>query len=290
MLAGKYATLCLMEFVVLVVLGLSVGSFVNAVVWRIHEQSEIKSKKSGNWKMKIEKLSIAKGRSMCPHCRHQLAGKDLIPVLSWVSLGGKCRYCKKPISVQYPLVELSGALLFIASYVWWPFELAGYVDYVRFGIWLVVLTELLILFIYDLKWLILPDAVTLPLIALVIAEIVFRGIFQEGPEAVRDAIFGMLSIGGFFYALFIVSKGRWIGGGDVKLGILLGLLLGWPASLVGMAIGFYSATIVVVILMLLKKVKRSQHIPFGPFLIFGAITAMLFSEQIIDTYYKILVY
>lgn len=283
-----------MEFVVLIVLGLCAGSFANAAIWRIHEQSKLKSKKPANWsadqRMKTENLSVLRGRSMCPNCKHQLAAKDLVPVLSWVSLGGKCRYCKKPISIQYPLVEITGALLFLASYIWWPFGLTGFMDYARLGIWLVTLTGLLVLFVYDLKWLILPDAVTLPLIALVIFEIAFRGIFREGPEAIQSAILGMLTIGGFFYALFVISKGKWIGGGDVKLGILLGLLLGWPAALVGMAIGFYSATIIVVILMLLKIVKRSQHIPFGPFLIVGAIIAMLFSEQIVGLYYELLLY
>src|SRR3954465_436221 len=105
----------LMIIAVLVVLGLCLGSFVNALVWRLHEQEEGGSKKAA-----AKKLSIIKGRSMCPHCKHALKPIDLIPVISWLSLRGKCRYCSKPISIQYPIVELSTALLFVVSYIWWP--------------------------------------------------------------------------------------------------------------------------------------------------------------------------
>src|SRR4051812_13278636 len=101
----------LMIIAVLIVFGLCLGSFVNALVWRVHEQEAAKKPN--------KKLSVLNGRSMCPHCEHELAAKDLIPVLSWLSLGGKCRYCHKPISKQYPLVELLTALLVVGSYIWW---------------------------------------------------------------------------------------------------------------------------------------------------------------------------
>src|SRR5882762_114793 len=108
-----------MIIVVLAILGLCFGSFVNAAVWRIYAQEQVKSKK-----LQVKKstnLSIVNGRSVCPHCEHELAAKDLMPVFSWLSLGGKCRYCKKPISRQYPLVELLTAVLFVFSYLYWPF-------------------------------------------------------------------------------------------------------------------------------------------------------------------------
>src|SRR5690606_2157613 len=108
------ATITVMIIIFLAILGLCVGSFVNALVWRLRMQESSGKKKSDR------KMSISRGRSMCPHCRHELSAVDLVPVFSWLFLGGKCRYCRKPISKQYPLVELVTSILFIASYVFWP--------------------------------------------------------------------------------------------------------------------------------------------------------------------------
>ncbi|MEX2014368.1 MAG: prepilin peptidase, partial [Candidatus Saccharimonadales bacterium] len=104
-----------MTLVALVLFGLSLGSFINALVWRLWQQENKKQKTKND-----RRYSILKGRSICPHCKHILQAKDLIPVLSWVLLRGKCRYCNKPISAQYPLVEAGTAALFILSYVFWP--------------------------------------------------------------------------------------------------------------------------------------------------------------------------
>src|SRR5690348_8244818 len=107
-------------------LGLGLGSFVNALVWRLHEQElaeeepKHKRAKGKARQLSAKELSIVSGRSMCPDCHHELAPQDLIPVLSWLWLRGKCRYCSKPISWQYPLVELVTAALFIVSYLSWP--------------------------------------------------------------------------------------------------------------------------------------------------------------------------
>ena len=102
-----------MIIAVLAVLGLVFGSFVNAFAWRLHEQESLLEKKKKPSAKQLAKLSIVKGRSMCPECKHELAAKDLIPVFSWITLKGKCRYCGKPISWQYPAVELATALLFV---------------------------------------------------------------------------------------------------------------------------------------------------------------------------------
>jgi len=104
-----------MIVVVLVVLGLCLGSFVNALVWRIHEQDRLTGKKKKPHKKQLDRLSILHGRSMCPDCHHELKPKDLVPLFSWLSLHGKCRYCHKPISWQYPVVELLTAGLFVFS-------------------------------------------------------------------------------------------------------------------------------------------------------------------------------
>ena len=119
-----------MIIAVLVIFGLCFGSFVNALGWRLHKQL--------NAKKPNPDLSILKGRSMCPHCGHTLSAVDLLPVVSWLSLGGKCRFCRKPISWQYPVVEMVTAVLFLVSYIYWPFTLNG-VESIVFGSWLVML-------------------------------------------------------------------------------------------------------------------------------------------------------
>src|SRR5665213_2769212 len=98
--------LTVMIIALLALLGLVFGSFVNALVWRLHEQEVLLEKRKKPSKKQLEKLSILNGRSMCPHCKHELAIKDLVPLFSWIALKGKCRYCGKPISWQYPVVEL----------------------------------------------------------------------------------------------------------------------------------------------------------------------------------------
>jgi len=113
-----------MIIAVLVVFGLALGSFVNALVWRVREQTKEGSKKKPDSKY-LKKLSVSKGRSMCPNCHHELTAKDLLPVISWLGLKGKCRYCRKSISAQYPLVELATAGLFAASYLLWPEDING---------------------------------------------------------------------------------------------------------------------------------------------------------------------
>ena len=293
-----------MIFVVLVVVGLCLGSFVNALVWRLHEQEKgtaneerrTKKKKTQLQKASIHRssfivhrspnsLSILQGRSMCPHCKHQLAAKDLVPVFSWISLSGKCRYCHKPISWQYPVVELLTAGLFIASYIYWPsgFHGGGLFEFV---LWLVFVTGLVALVIYDLLWFELPNRIIYPLTALAALQVLIVAIFYGGGvNSLFGAVWGVLVIGGLFYVIFQISKGRWIGGGDVKLGALLGLLVGGPlASILVLFLASLGGTIIAVPLLATGKAKRDTHLPFGPFLIIAAIIVRLFDASMIAWY------
>jgi len=268
-----------MIIVVLVVLGLCAGSFVNALVWRIHEQSK-RTKKAKN-----KDVSIVHGRSMCPSCKHTLSAQDLVPVFSWLMLRGKCRYCKKSISIQYPLVELSTAILFVASYIWWP-QPFDFAQTVIFSLWLVILTALVALSLYDLKWYILPDRITRPLAgvaALMAGVTIFTSdnIFAE----LISTIFAVIIGGGLFYVLFQVSKGKWIGGGDVKLGFILGLIVGSPQkSLLFIFIAALLGSLISLPMLASHKLNRSSVIPFGPLLILGAIITVLFGTEFLDWY------
>lgn len=263
-------------------LGLVAGSFVNALVWRLHQQS--KSKKAR------KELSITKGRSVCPHCRHQLAVADLIPVLSWVWLGGRCQYCSKVIGWQYPVVELVVAVLFVISYKYWPIEISG-VWAVQFAAWLGLITGFVALSVYDLKWFLLPNRLVYPLYAIggVYALI---GLTESDsfPWTAFDLVSAVFIGGGLFYVLFQVSKGKWIGGGDVRLGGLLGLVIGTATgSLLMIFLASVLGTVVALPAMLSGKAKKGSLIPFGPFLMAAAFIAVLWGEQIINWYRDIFI-
>lgn len=277
----------LMIIAVLVVVGLCLGSFVNALVWRLHEQAGQSGKKKADKSDKdyLKRLSITDGKSMCPHCHHPLAAKDLIPVLSWLMLQGRCRYCHKPISVQYPLVELATAGLFTASYIWWP-EAFNMSQSVIFVLWLALLTGLVALIVYDIRWLLLPDRIVYPLGVIAAFQAVVRIIAADRPfVAFLNAVGAVLVGGGIFYLLFQFSKGKWIGGGDVKLGWLLGLIVATPArAVLFIFCGSLLGSLFSVPLLATGRLKRTSLIPFGPFLIIGAIITVLFGGDILHWY------
>jgi prepilin signal peptidase PulO-like enzyme (type II secretory pathway) len=267
----------------LAVLGVIFGSFVNAFVWRLHELERVKKKRPKAKELTAEELSITKGRSMCPQCHHTLAAKDLVPVLSWLQLRGKCRYCHKPISWQYPLVELATGLLFALSYIAWPQDMHG-VEILRLGFWLFFV----ILAVYDLRWYLLPDKVVFPLIVIAAIEVVAVAVWQQSLRAVWEPALGSLVIAGLFYALFQVSKGGWIGGGDVKLAIALGLIAGSPLN--AFLVIFFASllgTLGSVPVLLQGKKGLKMHIPFGPYLLLATYIVVLYGDAIADWYTRL---
>jgi prepilin signal peptidase PulO-like enzyme (type II secretory pathway) len=271
-----------MIVVALILIGLCLGSFVNALVWRLHEQ-EAAGKAGKKPTDYHRKLSITKGRSMCPECHHELAAKDLIPVVSWLWLRGNCRYCHKPISRQYPLVELLTAGLFVISYIWWPFVLQGLGLY-YFVFWLIFLVGFMALALYDLRWQLLPNRMVYPLIGLAIIQLAGAMAFYDVSwRALITAFWGIIVASGLFYAIFLVSRGEWIGGGDVKLGVILGILLGGP--LMSLLMLFVASCLGTVAgLPLLLEGKRKVRVPFGPFLLLATIFVTLFGASIIHWY------
>lgn len=269
---------------ILAVLGLALGSFVNALVWRVYEQSLPKKKRAASDK----ELSIATGRSMCPLCKHTLAWYDLLPVISWLSLKGKCRYCKQPISRQYPVVELAVAGLFVWSYLAWSPELNGAntANWVLFGVWLVAVVMLVALVVYDLRWMLLPNRIVFPLIGIAAVSVLVRALMlNEGLSSILSSVAGLLVAGGIFYVLFQISNGKWIGGGDVKLGFALGLLLGTPVLAFMM---LFAASILGLLAALpgiiMKKTALASKIPFGPYLILATIIVKLYGSGVWDWY------
>lgn len=280
-----------MIILLLIVLGLVLGSFVNALVWRLREQDEldypeIASKKSSKGKKPTrEELSILRGRSMCPDCHHTLAAKDLVPVFSWLSLEGKCRYCRRPISWQYPVVEALTALFFVISYISWPSELSGLgIGY--FAAWLLSLVMFVALAVYDFHWFELPDRVVWPLAGLAIAWKAIEALAAHDGGVLMGSILGAVVIAGLFGAIYFVSKGQWIGFGDVKLGIALGLLAGSPlkAALVIFVASIIGTFATLPMLLHRKKHVMTRHIPFGPALLLATFIVVLWGDLAIQWY------
>ena len=220
---------------------------------------------------------------MCPDCKHTLAAKDLVPLLSWLELRGKCRYCQRSISWHYPAVELATAMVFLLSYLFWPYEWA-LTGMVQFMLWLAVVTVLIALLLYDLYWMLLPTR--LVYIAAVLAiPLVLLTTISGGLTYLLGVLFGSVMLGGGFWLLFQLSDGHWIGGGDVRLGFVLGALAG---SLFGALLLLLIASLLGTLIALphiVRRGLRTHHkLPFGPFLIIATLVVYLFGFDIIAIY------
>lgn len=269
-----------LRVVLLVVVGLCLGSFINALVWRVHE----------NDSSRRVKLSILRGRSMCPSCGHKLSPQDLMPVFSWILLKGRCRYCGRPISYQYPAIELLTLILFLISWFFWPYGFKPEGS-ALFIIWLLILTGLVALVVYDLRWKLLPNKIVFPIIALTVGQLIFELILSHRRGAYLEGeFFGLIFSAGVFYSLYLISGGKWIGGGDVKLAIAIGLLVGGPAKAILVVFGAsLIGSLMSVPLIAIHKLKKDSLIAFGPFLICATFICYLFGSNIISWYQRLIV-
>lgn len=252
--------------------GLIVGSFLNVLIYRL----ENKKRKS------------LRGRSFCPHCEEKITWHDNIPVISWLILRGKCRDCKKKISIQYPLVELATGLVFLAfGLLNYESVSLGMVNIVNLVFWLFFAACLMIIFVYDLKHQIIPDEIIYSLLAVGLLFVGINSFVVMDYKYLIDHLASGLLAGGFFFFLAAVSKGKWMGGGDIKLAAFMGLVLGWQGVLIALYIAFILGAIVGIFAILMKERKLGSKIPFGPFLITGTFVSLIFSKQIISFYVNI---
>ncbi len=278
--------------VALVLFGLILGSFAGATVWRLRaRQLQLdKQQKEPYSKAEYERLkplmgrSAAKDRSVCLHCGYALRWYDLIPLVSWIALKGKCRSCRTPIGSFEPLMELGVAAAFVLSFLFWPFALETPLAIAQFIVWLASIVALAMLVAYDAKWFLLPDKVTFTVVGLGIVWLVLRSIEQgEVFTPLISSIGAVGVLGGLYLVLYLVSKGRWIGFGDVKLGLALGLLIGdWALALVALFSANLIGTLIVLPLLAVGKLKRTSRVPFGPLLIAGAVFALLFGWYVVE--------
>ena len=238
------------------ILGIFIGSFLNVCIYRIPR-----------------KESISFPPSHCPACSHRLGVVDLFPVLSYVFLRGKCRYCGSKISIRYPLVELLNALLILILYL-------------KFGLTIVflkyaILTSLLIVVSFiDYDHTIIPDELVIfGMITGFILQIVyhFRSNFIHG-------LFGLFIGGGLFLLIALLTNGA-MGGGDIKLMGMLGFYLGWKSIILITLLSFVVGAVVSLFLMALKLKGRKDYIPFGPFIGIASYIVMLYGTEIMNWYF-----
>lgn len=287
-----------MEHVFIVVglalFGLIIGSFSGATVWRLRARQLKEDKAAGEHvnaheyarlKTLLSK-SVKTDRSVCLHCHHTLKWYDLIPLVSWVALRGKCRYCRKPIGWFEPLIELGMAFFFVVSYLAWYTPLTSPLAIFELGLWLVVGAGLIMLFVYDAKWFLLPNRIIFPLIGLAsIAALV--NVIQAGNiiSGISGLLISVAILSGLYYVLYVFSQGKWIGFGDIKLGIVLALMLTeWPLAFLTLFLANVIGCLIVLPGLLTKKLKRTSHVPFGPMLILAYFIAGLFGPTIIVWY------
>ena len=279
----------IINILLLAFLGLVFGSFVNAWVWRLSQKLD----KDGNprklSKKKEQELSIVKARSMCPNCKHVLGAKDLVPLFSWLALKGKCRYCKAKISKQYPVVELLTTVLFVFSGVFWNFD--SNLAYLSLAVWLAIITIFMALSVYDFKYMLLPDKMMIFLVPLS-AIFAFIGFINSDKSLLSYVLQLLLSVfiaGGLFYILYVISLGKWIGGGDVKLGLIIGIIL--SSALMSVLMLFIASVAGVIASIIINRgFNKKAKIPFGPFLIIGTYITVLFGSGILDWYIDLLTY
>lgn len=265
----------LVFYIFFFVLGTVIGSFLNVVINRL-----------------ITKESILRNRSHCPFCKKKLNWLELIPIISFILQGGRCRKCKKKIPCQYPLVEFFTGLIFLLiifnfSAIGGP--ALGWQFIISTIFLLIISCFLIVLFVYDLKHYLVPDVIIYPaLIITLIYQIYFSIISNQLSFIVNYLLAGLIG-GLFFLILVLISRGRWMGLGDVKIGILMGLLLGLSQVFTALFLAFLSGATVAIVLLILKKKELKSEIPFGPFLTGATFVTIIWGEILLNWYLNLFI-
>lgn len=238
--------------------GACIGSFLNVVIYRLPLGQ-----------------SIVSPPSQCPKCGYQLRWYDNVPIIGWMLLGGRCRKCRNAISIQYPIVELITALLFVIVVWMTP---PGPLLVTR----LLLVCILIALFGIDLEHQILPNSITLPgIVAGLLLSLI-------APPGLRDALIGVVVGAGILYAIawgyYLWRREEGLGMGDVKMLAMIGAFLGWKAVLVTLVLSSFSGAVIGVALIAAQRGTMKFALPFGTFLAIGAVVAMFVGEPLVNWY------
>lgn len=230
-------------------IGVVMGSFGNVLIARLPEEKSLV------------------GRSRCPHCGYQLKAWENFPILSFLILRAHCRKCKRRISLQYPIIELLGGILFLLAF-WHIGTISVASVALALSLWLLLLIATI-----DMRTQLMPDSLNIPFIVLAVIYAIANGSWNIPAVAIAC---------GFFVLQWIVSRGRWIGSGDLLLSFGIGwLFASWQQSLLFLFIAYVTGAVVASVLLLNRKTNMEARFAFGPFLVFAAIVTVLYSDQLL---------
>lgn len=293
-------------YILLFVFGISLGSFSNVLIFRYNPEHNLFAKKS------------ILGRSHCMHCARTLSWYELIPIISFLLQRGKCRSCKARVSFQYPLVECAGgaitagipaflnAFFGVSSIAFFSLTLPLWY-YVLLALWIIIFFILLLITVIDFRLYIIPNELNLALgiaglattsiTAIKMSKVImpFRTSFLEQYTMLFSPfsnVFANHLLGAgvgflFFFFLSVITRGRGIGFGDIKLGFAMGVALGWPDVGLTIALSFIVGGLVSVLLMLWDKKNMKDKVPFAPFLVLGFILTFFLGSSIVNTYFAL---
>ncbi len=260
----------------LAVLGASVGSFLSVIIYRLKHK---------------QKGTLA-GRSRCPHCKKPLSTYDLIPVLNYILLGGRCRYCHEPISLYYFFLEITTALIFLLMYLRFPFVMEGtalsdysidWISVLQYIFTTIEGTFLIGIFYFDLQYMEIPNLLLYPLIAIgLLGSIITKS--ADFPSILIAIAGAIVFFGGQRY----LSKGKWLGEGDVYVAVAMAVMFGWKLLIVSVSLSYIIGALLCIILLTTKALKVKSKIPFAPFLVFGTFATMLYGNEILAWYMTLL--
>lgn len=241
-------------------LGSAVGSFLNVIIYRLPRRE-----------------SIVFPPSHCPSCGHKLSSKDLIPILSYVLLKGRCRYCGSKISPRYLLVELISGFYFALIFYFFDFSFTTFKFLVFFSL-------LLPVFFIDLEHMIIPDVISIPGTITGLILSLFNG-------DLKQSILGSVFYGGILLLIYLLAlmilKEEGMGQGDIKLGFMLGSFLGFKLSVLALFLSYFIGGLFSLVLIGIKRSSLKYAIPFGPFLILGSFISLFWGDLILRLYFSL---
>lgn len=247
-------------YYIIFIFGAVIGSFLNVCIYRIPRGE-----------------SIAFPPSHCTNCKKEIKWYDLIPIISYIFLRGKCRYCKEKISIRYPMIEFITAVLFVANYSVYGLTF-DFIKYTTFLGFLIVIGMI----DYDTT-----DVYFSTTLAGIISGIIFIGVLTYNMFPVKGYIYGGILGGGFLVLIILITKGG-MGWGDAEICLMSGLFLGFKLTILMLFLSFIIGSIAGIILILLGKKSKKDYIPFGPYIALSAILCVLSGEKIFSFYMSLM--